>query len=204
MAGPCYRLVTSRLVVRCWDPRDAPLLQAAIAESMDHLRDRRWIQQEPQTVDEKIELLRRFRGRFDQDQDYVYGIFSRDERDVIGSTGLHVRAGAGAREIGYWIRASRIGQGLASEAAGALTRVGFEVDGLDRIEIHCGPHNTRSARVAEKLGYAHEATLRRRLRQPDGALRDTMVWTLFADRYRASPAAQLAITAFDAVGRQLI
>ena len=56
------------------------------------------------------------------------------------------------------------GQGLATEVSAALTRVAFEIDQVDRVEIHCEPQNVRSAAVPRKLGYQHEATLARRLR----------------------------------------
>jgi hypothetical protein len=39
---------------------------------------------------------------------------------------------------------------------------------------------------------------------PGGALRDTMIWTMFAADYPASPAAQIPISGFDAAGRQLL
>ena len=53
-------------MVRCWEPRDAPLLKDAIDSSLDHLRAwMPWAQHEPQTLAEKVELLREFRGQFD-------------------------------------------------------------------------------------------------------------------------------------------
>jgi len=48
----------------------------------------------------------------------------------------------------------------------------------------------------------HEATLRRRAITV-GAPADSMIWTLFADEYPGSPAAQIAIEAFDALGGKL-
>jgi RimJ/RimL family protein N-acetyltransferase len=198
-----YRIVTDRLVLRCWEPRDAPLLKQAVDASLQHLGDMPWIESEPQTVDEKVTLLRRFRAQFDLDEDYVYGLFDRAETKVLGGAGLHTRPGGSAREIGYWIHVDHAGRGLATEAAGALTRVGFELASLDRVEIHCGPANSKSARVAQKLGYTLEATLRRRL-MLHGAPRDTMIWTLFADAYPDSPSTKQRIEAFDALGAKLI
>ncbi len=52
-----------------------------------------WAHAEPTTLEQKVQLLRQFRGRFDLDQDMVYGIFDRDERRAIGGTGLHPRVG---------------------------------------------------------------------------------------------------------------
>jgi RimJ/RimL family protein N-acetyltransferase len=197
-----YRIETDRLVIRCWDPRDAGRLKAAVDASLQHLADMPWIDREPQSLDEKVALLRKWRGQFDLDEDHPYGVFDRDDSTVLGAAGLHPRLDGNAREIGYWIHVAHVGRGLATEAAGALTRVGFELVGLDRVEIHCGPANPRSARIAEKLGYKHEATLRARMILR-GQPRDTMIWSLFADEYKGSPAAKLKLRAFDCAGRSL-
>jgi len=199
ISGPAYRVVTPRLIIRCWNPTDAPLFKAAIDVSIEHLLPwMPWAANEPTDLDTKIGLLRRFRGQFDLGQDFVYGIFDRDETEALGGTGLHTRLGTDAREIGYWVRADRINQGIAAETAAALTRVVFEIDRLDRVEIHCDADNVRSAAVPRKLGFTHEATLHKR--RVAGKVRDTLVWTLLAEDYPASPAARVEIEAFDAVG----
>jgi RimJ/RimL family protein N-acetyltransferase len=204
-SGPAYRIVTPRLVIRCWNPIDAPLLKAAVDENLDHLQPwMPWANDEPTTLSHKVQLLRTFRGNFDLGTDYLYGIFNLDETRVFGGTGLHVRQGANAREIGYWIDKEQINQGLATEVSAALTRVAFEIDGVDRVEIHCGPSNIRSASVPRKLGFVHEATLKRRLVDSSGEPRDTMIWTLFAADYPTSPAADSQLTAFDAAERQIM
>jgi hypothetical protein len=60
------------VVARCWEPRDAPLLKEAVDSSIDHLLPwMPWAAGEPQTLDEKVRLLRRFRGQFDLGQDFV-------------------------------------------------------------------------------------------------------------------------------------
>jgi RimJ/RimL family protein N-acetyltransferase len=112
--------------------------------------------------------------------------------------------GEGAREIGYWIHAGHINQGLATEASAALVRVGFEIDRVSRIEIHCDPANVRSAAVPKKLGFTCEATLRRRQEFRPGEWRDLMIWTLFDDDYPSGPAAQASIEAYDAAGQRLL
>lgn len=204
-AGPAYRIETPRLILRCWELGDGPAIQAAVNASLDHLRPwMPWAWQEPKSPDERLDFLRRCRGQFDLGQDFVYGILAPDNATVLGGSGLHTRLGPRAREIGYWIRASHAGQGLATEAAAALTRVGFEVDGVDRIEIHCDPANTRSAAVARKLGFTLEAVLRGRGLTVDGAPRDTMLWSLFAADYPATPAARAAVRAYDAAGRPVL
>jgi RimJ/RimL family protein N-acetyltransferase len=191
--GPAYRIVTPRLVVRCWEPRDAPFLKEAIDSSLDHLRPwMPWARHEPQTLAEKVELLREFRGQFDLGADSVYAIFdSRDER-VLGGTGLHPRIGPGRLEIGYWIRADAVGHGYATEATAALTRVAFEVADVERVEIHCMPENRVSAAIPRKLGYSLcEAG-------------DDLIFALTAADYPGSPSSSTPLAAYDAIGTPLI
>ena len=113
-----------------------------------------------------------------------------------------MRLGPDAREIGYWIRADAEGHGYVTEAVAALTRVGFELDDVEWVEIRCDPANERSAAVPRRLGYRHEATLRGRLAYPE--TRDAMIFALFADEYPRSPAASAALEAYDAAGARLL
>ena len=203
--GPAYRVETQRLVVRCWEPRDAPLFNAAVVASWDHLSPwMPWARGDRPSVDSTVAGLRRWRAEFDRDEDYVYGILSRDETTILGSTGLHTRRGEGAREIGYWIHVDHVGHGYATEASAALTKVAFDVDRVNRVEICCVPNNARSAAVPRKLGFTHEATLRQRLAEGDGTYRDAMIWTLLASEYPNSPAASAEIKAYDVLGRRIL
>ncbi|MFO0737344.1 MAG: GNAT family protein [Labilithrix sp.] len=205
MKGPAYRVVTDRLVIRCWAPTDAPLLKRAIDESLDHLRPwMPWAAAEPERVEEKVKRIRRWRAYFDNDEDFIYGVFSPDETQVLGGCGLHTRSGDGSREIGYWIHGAHVRQGLATELAAALTRVGFEVDGVGRLEIHCDPENHASAGVPRRLGYTHEATLRADMARPDGTFRPTMIWTMLAAELAGSTASRKRVEAYDCVGTRLL
>ena len=201
---PAYRIETERAVVRCWHPTDAEILLHAVTQSVDHLREwMPWAKNEPSTLEEKIDLLRNWRAEFDQDVDYTYGIFSTDEEEVWGGTGLHKRLTGNALEIGYWIRGDLINRGLATEISAALTKVAFAVNKVDRVEIHCDPANVRSAAIPRKLGFAQEALLRRRALGTDGSPVDTMIWTLFLDQLEDSPVAKTQVRAFDVLGSEI-
>ena len=205
-AGPPapYRIETERLVIRCWEPGDAPLLKDALDSSLEHLRPfMDWAHDEPEPVEAKAERLRTFRALYDTGETFIMGIFDRSEAEVLGGTGLHSRIGPGGLEIGYWIRASATRQGIATESSAALTRVGFEVCEADRIEIRIEPRNEASFGIPRKLGFLEEATLRRRLPGfHGGPLRDVTIWTMFSEDFDAAQAPSLR--AFDALGRQLL
>lgn len=193
--------------MRSWEPRDAPLLKEAVDSSLDHLRPwMPWAHAEPQPLPTKVDLLRTFRGNFDLGHDYVYGIFSADESEVAGGTGLHRRSFEGVLEIGYWIRASRAGQGLGTEATAAVARVGFEVAGAERIEIRVARENTASLAIPRKLGFVEEGTLRRFLHGPDGTplQRDAVVFALLREELAGSPVASAELRAYDAAGMRVL
>jgi RimJ/RimL family protein N-acetyltransferase len=171
-ARPPHRIETERLVIRCWDLRDAALLKEAIDSSLDHLRPRMpWAEKEPEDLNAKMERLRKWISQFENGQDFFYGIFSRNETRVIGGTGLHTRRGAGTLEIGYWIRADSINHGFATECTAALTRAAFETDNIRRVEIHCDVDNVPSAAIPRKLGFTLETILKA---EP----MDKMVWAM--------------------------
>lgn len=204
IANPAYRIETRRLVLRCWQPEDAPLLRDAAATSKEHLLPfMPWAENEPQTVEQKVNLIRRFRGMFDRGEDYVYGIFDPKASCLLGGTGLHTRLGDSALEIGYWLHRDFINQGLITESSAALTRVAFELYHVERMEIHCAVENPASAAVPRKLGYVHEAT-RRRQSFAHGRNTDAMIWTLFADEYPSTPCASAELKAFDISGSPLL
>lgn len=204
ISKPAYRIETSRLILRCWQPEDAALMQEAITVSKEHLLPfMPWAVDEPTPVETKVDLIRKFRASFDRGEDYVYGVFNSAETRTLGGSGLHTRVGEEGFEIGYWIHKDFVGQGLATELAAALTKVAFELYLVQRMEIHCAVQNAASAAVPRKLGYVHEAT-RRCLGFAHGVKSDSMIWTLFADEYPNTPSTSAEIKAFDIVGNQLL
>jgi RimJ/RimL family protein N-acetyltransferase len=72
---------------------------------------------------------------------------------VAGGCGLHARSGPGVLEIGYWVHVDHLRAGVATRAAGALTRAALAMYDVDRVEISFVAANVRSAAVPQKLGY---------------------------------------------------
>lgn len=180
-----YEIRTARLLLRCWEPVDAPLLHEAIVASVDHLRPTMpWARDEPKPVEEVEKRLEGFRADFLSGRDFVTAIFTPDRGRVLGGTGLHLRGGPGAMEIGYWLRPDAVGGGLVTESSAALTRVAFDVMGAARVVIRCDPRNVRSAAVARRLGYDLVDVVPVDAELANGGRTETQVWTID----RGSPA----------------
>jgi RimJ/RimL family protein N-acetyltransferase len=73
--------------------------------------------------------------------------------EAIGVVGLHGGEIRGASVLGFWLGKPFWGQGVMSEAAGALVDLGFGVTALDRIVSSALPTNVASVRIHEKLGF---------------------------------------------------
>ena len=199
-----YRIETERLVIRCYQPADAYLMHPAITGSLSQLRPWiPWARQEPREMDWMISFVRMFRGQFDLGQDAVYGIFDKSETEQIGGTGLHNRIGKDAREIGYWINVKHVNKGYATEAVRALIRIAFGIENLTRLEIRCDPGNLFSRRIPLRLGFRHEMTLQNHTTDGDGKPADLMVWALTRQEYALSPGEDIALRAFDLMGRPI-
>jgi len=199
-----YKIITDRLVIRCYEPGDAPKLQEAIAASVEHLRPwMPWAKEEPSNLESKIKWVRQCRGQFDLGQDYTFAIFDKTEQALLGSIGLHTRLEGNAREIGYWIHADHLNKGYAQEAVNAVTKVGFEIEKLSRIEIHCDKNNTRSQHVPEKVGYTLETVRMTKMPDVKGNPIEQMIWTIQRQAYAKSSAKGISLQAFDMMGRKL-
>ncbi|MEM7245087.1 MAG: GNAT family protein [Acidobacteriota bacterium] len=202
--GPAYRLVTSRLELRCPDPARASEMREAIIESLDRLRPfMPWSASEPESVEDKARLVAGWRASFDRGTDVSYQVFDRENDRFLGMIGSHPRCGPGGREIGYWIRTSHEGRGLVTEAAAAVTRAGLSEPERWRMEIHHSTDNTRSEVIPQRLGYTREGILRARERQADGRLSDSVVWSLLREELAGSPVMDFEVEAYDVLGREL-
>lgn len=95
---------------------------------------------------------------------YDIGVYTEDGRKLLGGVALNQLAlDNGMANLGYWIRRSAQGQGLATRAATMMACFGFHRLQLTRIEIVAAEHNRASRRVAEKMGALFECVARNRL-----------------------------------------
>lgn len=175
------RIETERLVLRPPRAGDGAKLNAAVLASLDELAPwMPWAARAP-SVEESETIARRAHAQFEARSDLVYSMFRKEpdgrEGEIVGGTGLHRHEWTVRRfEIGYWRRTGHAGQGFASEAVQAMTRLAFDVLGARRVEVRMDDENAASWRLAERCGYTLEGLLRLDSLTPAGLPRSTRVY----------------------------
>jgi RimJ/RimL family protein N-acetyltransferase len=181
-------LVGDRVIVRSWIEADTNQLWDAIDSSRDHLEPwMPWVDRY-RNPDDALEYCRRSHARWLMREDLAVAILERETGRIVGGSGLH-RIDWKYRlfEIGYWVRQDAEGRGYASETTQLLTRLAFDELDANRVELRIDTENVRSLRVAERLGFVLEGTLRRKLPAPGGSPTDMAVLALLSEEYRALP-----------------
>jgi [ribosomal protein S5]-alanine N-acetyltransferase len=87
-------------------------------------------------------------------------------------------------QLGYDLARDCWGKGLAQEAIRAILRFAFECMALHRMEIWTSSANLRSLRLAERLGFQRDGTLRRRILEDDGQFHDGTIWGLLREDWQ--------------------
>jgi RimJ/RimL family protein N-acetyltransferase len=166
-----------RVLLRPWHDEDAEALFALVQQSREHIRQWLTWPDEYHTVDDARAYVRTEAARWASRDNFAMGLFDH-EAHLLGSVGLHPRNWrVPSFEIGYWITTAYEGRGYITEGVRLVTSFAFERLGAQRLFIQCDALNERSANVARRCGYVLEGTLRSEHREPDGRLRDTMMFS---------------------------
>lgn len=96
----------------------------------------------------------------------------------LGTCGLNqMRVEHRMANLGYWVRTSATGRGVATRAVGRLAEFAFRETELVRLEIVVALDNFPSMRVAEKSGAIREGIAHQRLRIHDRS-EDAVVYAI--------------------------
>lgn len=177
------RIIVGDLVIRSLEMSDANRVVEAVTESLSELLQwMPWAQFEPQSLTQREELIAQWSKDWEEKKDFPVGIF-RDEQ-LVGCSGLHMRHGVGQFEIGYWVRTSCVGQGIATRAAGALTDVALALPEVHEVLIAHDVANIRSQIIPERLGFTMVKDYERPLEANTSGGR-TRLWSMKREAWRA-------------------
>ncbi len=103
--------------------------------------------------------------------------------DVVGSVGLRLGKHQ-IGHIGYWCAPQARGRGIMTRALRQVCRYALDELCIERLDLETDIENFASQRVAEKVGFRPEGTLRSHVRHPDGHRRDSKLFSLLPGELR--------------------
>ena len=172
-------LADNVVVLRRYRAGDVPLVFEAVRESIAEIsRWMGWCHADYSVEESSAWVLSRDEA-WAGGTEYSFVITDAQTGMLLGGVGLNfIRRDHRFANLGYWVRTSQAGRGVATAATRLTARFGFEELGLTRIEIVAAAGNIPSQRVAEKAGATREAVLRNRLLikgQPQDAVMYSLV-----------------------------
>lgn len=173
-----------RVCLRPYAVGDGVAVQEAIEESRDQLRPWMAWTDSRRTVQACEAYVRQALARWLTQEDVTVGMWECSSKRYVGGAWLYYTdRRVPAMGIGYWARASAQSQGYVTEAVTLLCKLAFTTLAAQRVSIQCDAANTRSAKIARRLGFVHEATLRNDSRNTMGELTDTLVFAITPNDY---------------------
>ncbi|MEU6508111.1 GNAT family N-acetyltransferase [Streptomyces sp. NPDC046942] len=153
------------LLLRPWQPQDAPAVHAAFQDPLMH----QWHIRSCDSEEEAADWIGQWQQEWRGERQAQWAVVAADGDELLGRVALRdIVLGDGVAEVAYWTVARARGRGVAVRATTALSRWAFEEIGLHRLELSHATANQASCRVAVKAGFAPEGTKRSALLHPDG------------------------------------
>lgn len=158
------RLTDGLILLRPPHPNDVLAINEAVHESLAELHP--WMDWATEAYDEAsasrwLEFVQLY---WEHSTGFQFAITDSATGQYLGNCGVD---GINPRyrfcNLGYWVRTSRTGQGIASRAARLAARFAFETADLVRAEIVIAKENLASQRAAQKAGAHYEGILLNRM-----------------------------------------
>ena len=161
---PFITLTDGKINLRPFEFGEESVLHKAVQESLSELEPWMSWANKKYTNDTALNFITLTRAYWTNGSIYAFAITDAQTGAVIGGCSLsHIHPVYHFCNLGYWVRSSRHGEGIAGRAARLAARFAFEKIGLIRAEIVIAVGNEPSKRVAEKMGAHYEGILLNRM-----------------------------------------
>jgi ribosomal-protein-serine acetyltransferase len=184
---PRPHLESDRLILERFTRRDAVSLDEAIKASLPDLNQ--WLPwaRLDYTPSDTAAFIRDSIQAWKEERAWDYSVKEKtDPRRHVGNVSFWTVSKLGKiAEIGYWIRSDETNRGICTEAVGLLLEESFNSLGYHKVVLRIAVGNDASDRVAQKLGFTREGTLREEL-LIRGNWVDHTLWSLLDREYRAA------------------
>ena len=178
-----------RVFLRPYRPGDETEVFAAIRESVEELS--RWMPWcHPGYSIEEARAWIEHCGVAGARRSEFHFVIEDESGAFLGTCGLNqMRVEHRMANLGYWVRTSAAGRGVATRAVTSLADFAFRETDLVRLEIVVALDNLRSMRVAEKSGAIREGIAHQRLRIHDRS-EDAVVYAILRPSGLPPPASR--------------
>jgi RimJ/RimL family protein N-acetyltransferase len=158
------RITDGVVTLRPFQLEDAQELFGAVRESLEDVKPWMSWAYDEYSLEDARSFISLTRARWEENTLLAFAITDSKTGSVLGGVSLsHLHPVYHLCNVGYWVRTSRHGEGIAGRAAKLAARFGFEHAGLVRAEVVIAVGNQKSIRVAEKLGAHYEGLLLNRM-----------------------------------------
>ncbi len=167
--------------IRRYRADDIPLLFEAARESTSEMLV--WMSwcHPKYSLEESTSFILSSEDAWNQKTRFAFAVFDANSNLFLGGVGLNqFNRNHNFANLGYWVRSSQTGRGVATAATLLAAEFGFKDLGLNRIEILTAVGNAASQRVAEKAGAKKEGILRSRIVLHDRP-QDAVMYSLIAN-----------------------
>ena len=145
------------LVLRPWEPGDAPTVLDAFADP----QIRRWHVRSASSLGEVAGWIDSWMDDWVGQVHAHWAVADSQTAAVVGRASLkNMNPTHGQAEVAYWTVPVARGRGVASRAVEALTAWAFDEVGFHRLQLSHSVNNPTSCRVATRTGYLLEGTKR--------------------------------------------
>jgi len=151
-------LETQQLVLRPFEPGDAPRVQLLVGDR--DVAKTTLVIGHPYELSAAESWIASHQDGFDKGEQVTFAITLRDSRELVGAISLGLKLEHEYAALGYWIGKPYWNHGYCSESVGAVLRYAFTELRLNRVYAHHFSNNPASGRVMQKNGMRHEGHLR--------------------------------------------
>ena len=161
---PFIKLSDEVITLRPFEFGEAGVLHQAVQESLTELKPWMAWARQPYTLETAERFIAITRAQWASGDMYAFAVLDAKSGEFLGGCSLsHIHPVYHYCNLGYWVRTSKHGQGIAGRAAQLIARFAFEKAKLIRAEIVIALGNDASKRVAEKINAHHEGILLNRM-----------------------------------------
>ena len=137
-----------------------------------------------ENIDVTKKLLDIWVPNYKNDNFYLWGVYAKEDKTLIGSIDIRIVDNNDFGEIGYCYGKKWWGKGLGTEALKAVLDYGFNNIGLYMLTAKHLAENPASGKVMQKCGMKYDATIRSGYISKVTGIRDNLVYySITKDEY---------------------